>query len=365
MTRILVVEDADVLRLDIAEMLRLEGFEVDEAENGAVGLHCALTHRPDLIISDIMMPVMDGLGLLKAVRDSAGMTGVPFIFLTARTDRVDMRTAMELGADDFVTKPFHVAELLAAAEAQLKKQQQRDAVLESRMETLRGNIIVALPHELRTPLNSILGFSELLMADGRQLSQARTAEMARHIHNAGQRLYALVDNYLLYAQLELIATDQRRIVELRREIAFGTTSVIENSATQVAKRHQRQEMLQVVIHDAPVFAMNELYLKKIVDELVDNAFKFSPREGLVRVCVTANETHGRIKVGDQGIGLTDEQIAQIGAYMQFSRRLREQQGTGLGLAIVSRLCELYGGEMTIESEPGSYTLITVTLPLHT
>lgn len=137
-----------------------------------------------------------------------------------------------------------------------------------------------------------------------------------------------MDNYLLYAQLELIATDERRISELRHEVALGTVSVIEQSASQVAQRYQRLEMLQLTIEDNPVFAINELYLKKIVDELVDNAFKFSPRHGFVRVYVTANETYGTIQVSDQGIGLTEEQIKQIGAYMQFSRRLREQQGTG-------------------------------------
>jgi signal transduction histidine kinase len=364
MTRILVVEDADVLRQDIVEMLHLEGFEVDEAENGAIAIQRLMANRPDMIISDIMMPVMDGIDLLKAVRSIAEMTPIPFIFLTARADRMDMRVAMELGADDFVTKPFHAAEVLAAVHTQFRKQHERHALLESRMETLRGNIIVALPHELRTPLNSILGFSELLMSDGRNISGARTVEMARHIHNAGQRLYALIDNYLLYAQLELIATDARRTAELQRELALSAGSVVQNSALQVAQHYQRQDRLQLSIEEGVALAINELYLKKIVDELVDNAFKFSPHDSEVRVCLTTDGTHGKLKVSDQGVGLSAEQIEQIGAYMQFARRLREQQGTGLGLAIVSRLCDLHNGSMTIESEPDAWTLITVTLPLH-
>ena len=122
MKKILVVEDAQSLRKDIVEMLGFEGFEAIGAENGLVGVDRARQVLPDLIICDIMMPGLDGYGVLEELRKDTLTSTIPFIFLTARTDRVDVRQGMELGADDFLTKPFHAAELLATVRTRLKKQ---------------------------------------------------------------------------------------------------------------------------------------------------------------------------------------------------------------------------------------------------
>src|SRR5688572_18958649 len=112
MKRILVIEDAHSLRRDILEMLTFEGYEVAGAEDGLVGVQRARELLPDLIICDIMMPQMDGYGVLETLREEAATASIPFVFLTARTDRVDIRQGMELGADDYLTKPFTAAELL-------------------------------------------------------------------------------------------------------------------------------------------------------------------------------------------------------------------------------------------------------------
>ncbi|MDZ4768996.1 MAG: response regulator [Chloroflexota bacterium] len=363
MKRILVVEDALTLRKDIVEMLEFEGFEVDSAENGKVGLERVYASRPDLIISDIMMPIMDGMRLLETLRGDSATASIPLIFLTARTDRLDIRQGMELGADDFVTKPFHAAELLATVQTQIRKQQQRAEEIERRMEDLRGNIILALPHELRTPLNAILGFSELMMSDAMTLSADRVRDMAKHIHNAGKRLYALVDNYLLYAQLELLLTDPRRVAEARLEFALHPELTIAASAYGCAAHYVRAERLQLDLQPLAQLAISEIYLKKLVDELIDNAFKFSPKDSVVAVRASAQDNFYEIQINDQGVGIGAEQAMQIGAYMQFSRRLQEQQGSGLGLIIARRLCDVYGGHMMIESDPGAGTTITVTLPM--
>ncbi|MBK8026451.1 MAG: hybrid sensor histidine kinase/response regulator [Chloroflexi bacterium] len=363
MTRILVVEDAHTLRKDIVEMLQFEGFEVDSAENGQEALDIVRTRQPDLIISDIMMPVMDGMRLLEILRGDINTATIPLIFLTARSDRLDMRQGMELGADDFVTKPFHVGELLATVKAQLKKRAVRDKEAEKRMEDLRGNIIVALPHELRTPLNAVLGFSELLITDAGDMPSERVREMARHIYNAGQRIFSLVDSYLLYAHLELTMTDARRVAEARADVTIHPETIIGHSAHAMAGRHKRVDQLQLTME--PVFGVciAEVYLKKLVDELIDNAFKFSPSDALVRIETKVDGGLYNIRISDNGQGLTPDQVANVGAYMQFSRRIQEQQGTGLGLVIAERICGLHEGKFQIESSPGAGTTVTVGLPI--
>ncbi|GAB3799621.1 response regulator [Spirosoma humi] len=121
MKTILLIEDNADIRENTAEILELAGYRVLTAENGKVGVEQALANRPDLIICDIMMPVLDGYGVLHIVNSNPGLNGIPFIFLTAKSERVDFRKGMELGADDYLTKPFDDTELLSAVEGRLNR----------------------------------------------------------------------------------------------------------------------------------------------------------------------------------------------------------------------------------------------------
>lgn len=121
MKQLLLIEDNDEIRENTAEILELAGYKVTTAENGKLGVEKALKQKPDLIICDIMMPVLDGYGVLHLLNKNPTLSGIPFIFLTARTERSDLRKGMEMGADDYITKPFSDIELLNAVESRIKK----------------------------------------------------------------------------------------------------------------------------------------------------------------------------------------------------------------------------------------------------
>ncbi|MFM9911677.1 MAG: response regulator [Chitinophagaceae bacterium] len=121
MKKILLIEDNEDIRTNTAEILELSNYKVIVAENGKIGVEKAIEHVPDLIICDIMMPVLDGYGVLHAVHKNESIKNTPFIFLTAKTERGDLRKGMELGADDYITKPFNGTELLNAVDSRLKK----------------------------------------------------------------------------------------------------------------------------------------------------------------------------------------------------------------------------------------------------
>src|SRR5450432_2718460 len=121
MKKILLIEDNDDIRENTAEILELSNYKVIVAENGKIGVEKAIEHTPDLIICDIMMPGLDGYGVLHAVHKNEAIKNTPFIFLTAKTERGDFRKGMELGADDYITKPFDGTELLNAVDSRLKK----------------------------------------------------------------------------------------------------------------------------------------------------------------------------------------------------------------------------------------------------
>lgn len=122
MTKILVIEDEQLIRNSVVEQLKAEGFDTIEAENGRVGLTWAREHKPDLIICDVVMPEVDGFQVLSSLRQEPATALMPFVFITSLTDRADMRRGMELGADDYLPKPFTKPELLGAVAARLKKQ---------------------------------------------------------------------------------------------------------------------------------------------------------------------------------------------------------------------------------------------------
>jgi DNA-binding response OmpR family regulator len=119
MKRVLVIEDEAELRANVARFLKAEGYEVETAANGAAGIEAACARQPDLIVCDIAMPEMDGFGVLFSLRENVTTRSIPFIFLTASTRTYDRQWGVELGADDYITKPFKLEQLLAAIRKRL------------------------------------------------------------------------------------------------------------------------------------------------------------------------------------------------------------------------------------------------------
>src|SRR5882672_6943683 len=202
MKKILVIDDEEWLREMIQLALRQKGYEIAEAENGAVGIEVAKKILPDLILCDVNMEKVDGYLTLSALRGDPSTAAIPFILMTGLADNAGMRHGMELGADDYLPKPFTIDALYAAVEARLKKVQTVRQEAEKKLADLRDNLSLMLPHELRTPLNGILAYGEILAADAANLPPAEVAEMGQVIHDSGKRLERLIENFLIYAQLE-------------------------------------------------------------------------------------------------------------------------------------------------------------------
>ena len=118
---LLIIEDNDDIRDNVVEILGLAGFNVYEASNGKAGVHLAIQHKPDLILCDIMMPELDGYMVLNLLHENPETARIPFIFLTARAEPLDLRKGIEMGADDYLTKPFDDLELLNAIDTRFKK----------------------------------------------------------------------------------------------------------------------------------------------------------------------------------------------------------------------------------------------------
>lgn len=332
MARILVVDDERAIRRASGRILRNAGFEVDEAADGAQGLEAIRRSPPDLVLCDIRMPAMDGYELLERLRSDPATAELPVILLTGLVDRSDQRQGMDLGADDYLTKPYTTQELVSTVRARLARDEERSRRASERLDGLRKSIATAVPHELRTPLTTILLVTDSLMAKGTDVTPAEHLRLLGLLRRSTERLRHLIDNLLLYAELQLSGLAGRapptpvHVAELTRQIAQAK-----------AEHAGRTADLVVTAEDVDV-PLDAGDLKKIVDELVDNAFKFSTRGQTV-------EVRGRpgadglwhLSVTDRGRGLSAEQLESAGLFEQFDRKFYEQQGAGLGLALARKL----------------------------
>lgn len=361
MKKILVIDDEEWLREMIHLALQQRGFEVIEAANGADGIELARKELPDLILCDINMAKLDGFQTLQALRYEAPTAAIPFILMTGLADNASMRHGMDLGADDYLPKPFTTDGLYAAVDARLKKAQTVRDEAERKLAHLRDNISMMMPHEMRTPLNGILSNAELLAHSAATLKSGEVAEIGQDIHQSGERLERLIENFIVYAQLELVAADPKNVNALRIGRTEKPVGLIQQHATAQAVHAKRPQDLSLELAEIPVPIADE-YLSKITDELVQNAFKFSEAGSPVGVSLSEAFNTVALSVSDRGRGFNTEQITRIGAYMQFDRKLHEQQGLGLGLTIAKRLVELHGGKFSIMSDKDTGTVITAKFP---
>ena len=363
MINVVAIEDDPAILDNIIDTLEAEGLVIVGVCDGREGLDLVEKELPDLVICDIMIPSINGFDVLQRLRAQARTADIPFVFLTARSERENVRRGMELGADDYLSKPFTSAELVATVTAQLRKRTTIAQKYESNMKVLRSNIIYALPHELRTPMMSILGYSDILQQEAQNITADDVADMAATIHRSGERLEAVFENYLVYAQLEIMSGDSDEIQKLRNHVLDNPNDIIATTATKRADRHKRKTDLKLVLNNTGSVRISTENLAKLVDVLVDNAFKFSTADSTVSVGCACVEGKFCLKILDAGRGMSVDQIKNLGAYMQFGRALHEQQGLGLGFIIARKIVEYHSGTIEIKSVVGKGTLITVYLPL--
>ncbi len=365
MKKILVIEDEADIRENILDLLSEEGYWVVGAQDGEEGIHKIWQEFPDLVLCDILMPKVDGYGVLTVINKSPITSTIPFIFLTAKTQREDLRKGMVLGADDYITKPFTRLELLQAIETRLLKHEQLRLQAQQKFVELSANIRLSLPHELLTPLSVVLGFSEFLMNSlTTEADNLQTLEIVSDIHNAATRLLHSLQKYLFYAEVEVILSDAEKITKARHsrfQIKQQEVQAVVDSISESAERH---EDIRIEVSQALV-CISENHFHKLMEELLENAIRYSRAGSLINVEGEAIREKGfyKIQVTDHGKGMTSEQIAGLGGFIQTERKLYPSQQSGLGLEIVRKILDIYQGSLSIQSEAGSWTKVEVFLRL--
>ncbi|MCB9459345.1 MAG: hybrid sensor histidine kinase/response regulator [Anaerolineaceae bacterium] len=363
MTKILVIDDSQELLDDIIETLGIEDYEAQGATSGQEGIRLAHEIRPDLIVCDIMMPGMDGYEVLRSLRSDPSTAVIPFIFLTALTSRSDRRQGMSLGADDFVTKPFAVDELLSSIETQIRKRKELNDLAEEHLAELRNTIVTALPHELYTPLNTIIGFADMLQLEADTIKPDQIISWSQLIRDAADRLLRLNENFLYYARLRLALTAPDSAESFGKSyVEFPDLVVSEAVRSQVARANRLND-LQIDLADVSRIKCSSENFNKVIAELISNALKFSETGQIIKVSSRIEDNKYLLQVHDGGRGMEGNIAERIGLYRQFDRSLYEQQGMGMGLAIVQSIMQLCDGRLSIETHPGEGFTVCLTFEI--
>ncbi len=363
--KILVVEDDASLLAGLRDILELAGFTVATASNGLQGLAALETFSPHLIVSDIMMPKMDGYRFFEEVRARPEWISLPFIFLTAKGEKTDIRRGKQLGVDDYVTKPFEVEDLIVAVRAKLDRRAQLEAARDRQVADLKSTILNTLNHEFRTPLTYITTYAELLRDAGPGVTAEELKIFMRGIQAGSDRLRRLVEDFILLVEIQ--SGEARETYERRRDTLVNAPALLQAVLTRLSARATARgvQLIADIPAELPALLADAEYLSNAVTRLVDNGIKFAKREG-GQVVLRARAAGDRlvVEVKDDGLGMRPADLEKVfDVFYQIDRAKMEQQGSGSGLAIARGLITLHGGTLSIQSEYGVGTTFTIELPL--
>ncbi len=361
---VLVVEDDIHLLSGIREILELGDYNVWTAQNGLQGLEKleAAEATPDVIVSDIMMPHMDGFSFLTEVREKDRWVNIPFIFLTAKGEKSDVQRGNLLGADVYLKKPFDAEDLLIAVDSRLRRFQEMDRVHDDTVSQIKRRILITLNHELRTPLTLVVAYADLLKDfDPDNMSDNELITFLRGVNSGATRLRRLIENFILLVEIEEGDAAKTFVwrkypIESLRDIAIDACrQILEQDANKVALTCQ---------DNLPAVTADREFLTIIMRELVDNAVKFSGDKEGVSIDIATVDDQLQITVADSGTRrIPDSDIEKIWeAFYQINREQYEDQGSGSGLAIVDGLVDIHGGSRSIVSTDQG-TTVTVRIPI--
>jgi two-component system sensor histidine kinase/response regulator len=367
---ILFVDDNAALLRSIEWLLKMEGYAVMLASDGNEAMQQLQTGEavPDLIISDITMPGMDGFEFYRALRQHEQWTEIPFIFLTARDQVEDLEQGYSLGAEDYLVKPLDQDRLLWIVRGKLKRSRELRARIlnqEAALAKARQDLATMVAHELRTPLVSITMVADILGREMELLSPDQVREMLDAMQSGQVRLHRLVEQMVMYVEMKS-GVMQSAIKSVMHPCIVH--DVLAEAVRYTEQMDYRQRGIPIRLDEAQPDALirgDRNSLRQALGEIMLNALAFSRATDEIAVAQWATEEWTSIAITDQGPGIPEGEIERVfDPFYQSNREWFEQQGIGIGLTLAKEIVSLHGGQIGIRCDLGQGTQVTVTLPIY-
>ena len=351
--KILVVDDSWENLCMIEAILDSAGYQVSLAEDGATALTQIQTSPPDLVLSDVMMPKMNGNELTRRIREQPDLPFIPILLITAQ-DKADVVEGLDAGADDFIRKPIEIDELLARVRSLLRLKHSIDE--REQMARLREDFVSRLTHDLRTPL---VAADRILTLFQEEAFGALTEPMIEAIstmktsnHNLLEMTNTILEVYRYEAGRKRLTFTNFDLVELIEEVIKELKPLAEQKAIVLTLKHNKKLNKEIV--------GSRLEIRRLLTNLIGNALKFTD-QGSVTLSLSEKNNFIVIKVQDTGCGISATE--QVNLFERFRHGNHRLSGSGLGLHLVRQIVEAHQGTIDVESELGKGSLFIVQLPL--
>jgi signal transduction histidine kinase len=359
MYKILIVEDTLVIREEIFDILSMEGYSVFEAENGRIGYEMALKESPDLIISDILMPDLNGYEMFEKLQEDKKTITIPLIFLSAKGKKEDIRIGMNLGAEDYLTKPINVNYLLDAVKNKIKKKLiidqkiiDKTAALSSTLKRQKyelDNYAHFISHELKSSLRNV---SDLLAWTQEEIENKNIfKDSNNNIPLMGEKV----------EKMELL------LVKIEEFLNINPSSFKDNTINlnAIAKRvihkiHNPTDIKIRINNELPTLFADENMFERVFEILIQNAVDHINKEkGLIELGCETTEKEYVFSIKDNGVGIDAKYHKKI---FKMFESVESTKSTGVGLSIVDKIISNYKGRIFVESSPNRGSIFYFNLP---
>jgi len=358
--RVLIVDDEEVIRDICAQVLGQMGFKTLEAQDAQEALERILSQEIDLLITDIRMPGMSGLELLKQVKEKK--PEIIVVMITGYADRDTILAALKGGADDFIAKPIDVLELQKVARNTLKRRELEETIFSlRRMEDMKKRFFTAISHKLKTPLTVIMGFLDILQSESVDYGSDDYKELLEAAINQGKYLDKLIDELLLFQ--DIVSADGVKLEKVK-EVAEIVADVVA-SLSRIARNRKVNINFDVEEAVGKVL-VDDKKIRFALKNVLENAVKFSCEGGEVNVWLAKEDGWVDIFVEDKGEGISEEVMPLVfeSAYQVDPEEVCQIEGLGMGLFYAREIIRRHGGSIDIESKKGEGTRVRVRLPLY-
>ncbi len=362
--RVLVVDDNSDMRQYLSLVLS-DAFDVEVVGDGLSALAKIQERMPDLVLTDVMMPELDGMALLRELRANATTSALPVILLSARVGEISRVEGIEAGADDFLIKPFTARELVARVRRSLELVRTRRELARVQGESeAKTKFLSTMSHELRTPINATLGYLQLIELGLRGPVTDEQRESLARMRYSQQHLLGLINEILDLSRLKSGRGEFRVAVVDVMDVIASVQSMIEPQAMEKQIVYTVRPLAPTADGLTGRLYADEARVRQILLNLLTNAIKFTEAGGRVTVEARVDGDAVAICVSDTGVGIEPDVLsAAFEPFVQVGRSTKSHEGgTGLGLAISRELAVGMGGSLTAVSRPGEGSTFTLHLP---